>query len=143
MSTATPKVTAPISGVPGAGQKEAAEAYLRKHNIPATLQQILTSLLQQRPDDPKKFIIKKLEDAKNAKTRGQSMLVFSRENLIALYKIFDVTAKGHITLEQYKAAMQDIGAVSYNLTPNGHEKDRIGQDDFVDNAFSALLKSPS
>ncbi|KAJ3294929.1 hypothetical protein BCR33DRAFT_664210 [Rhizoclosmatium globosum] len=122
------------NSVPGAGQREAADAYLKKHNIPQTLQQIMTGLLHQRPEDPKKYIIKKLEDAKTAKTRGQAMLVFSRENLVALFKIFDITGKGHITLEQYKAAMADVGVTTYNQTPNGHEKDRINQEDFVDNA---------
>ncbi|KAJ3064520.1 EF-hand calcium-binding domain-containing protein 10 [Podochytrium sp. JEL0797] len=121
-------------GVPGAGQREAADAYLRKHNIPGTLQQIMTALIHARPEDPKKFVIKKLEDAKVAKARGQSMLVFSRENLIALFKIFDLTGKGHITFEQYTAAMVDIGAKGYNLKPAGHEKDRISQEDFVDAA---------
>ncbi|KAJ3395136.1 ATP binding domain 4 [Entophlyctis sp. JEL0112] len=120
--------------VPGNSQREAADAYLRKHNIPDTLQQILTALLHQRPDDPRKFIIKKLEEAKNSKARGQSLLVFSRENLVALFKVFDVTGKGHITLDQYKAAMTDIGACNYDSMPVGYEKDRIMMDDFVDNA---------
>ncbi|KAI8840426.1 hypothetical protein BJ741DRAFT_52523 [Chytriomyces cf. hyalinus JEL632] len=136
--------TAPLSvpGTPskvkeaslGASQKEAADAYLRKHNIPAIMEQIMTGLIHSRPEDPKKFIVKKLEDARNAKARNQSMLVFSRENLVALHRIFDVTGKGHITLDQYKAAMQDLGATNYNASPNGHEKERIYLDDFVDNA---------
>ncbi|KAG5459881.1 MAG: hypothetical protein BJ554DRAFT_8145, partial [Olpidium bornovanus] len=30
-----------------------------------------------------------------------SLNLFTRENVIALFKIFDVTEKGYITLEQY------------------------------------------
>ncbi|KAJ3138508.1 EF-hand calcium-binding domain-containing protein 1 [Physocladia obscura] len=142
------------ASVAGSTQQEIANTYLRKHNIPETLQHILTALLHQRPDDPKKFIVKKLEDAKSAKVyennffykhanlsskcaqaRGQSIIVFSKENLVALFKVFDITGKGHITLEQYKSAMFDIGAKEYNEKPAGYEKDRIMQDEFVNNAL--------
>ncbi|KAI8612215.1 hypothetical protein BC830DRAFT_1137768 [Chytriomyces sp. MP71] len=143
-TVATPQPAPPTQRQPvlGASQKEAADAFLAQHNIPFILNQIMTALIHARPDDPKKFVIKKLEDAKAAKARSQAMLVFSRENLVALYRIFDVTGKGHITFDQYKAAMQDVGALNYNMTPHGHEKDRISMDDFVDNAFSSLLKPP-
>ncbi|KAJ3207393.1 EF-hand calcium-binding domain-containing protein 10 [Dinochytrium kinnereticum] len=113
---------------------EEAKAYLDKHRIPWVMQQLLTVILHQKPADPRALMIKKLEEIKLAKTRGQSMVLFTRENLVALFKIFDVVGKGFITMEQYESAMKDIGATNYNPFPAGVEGNRIQQDTFVDNA---------
>ncbi|KAI8854753.1 hypothetical protein BC829DRAFT_160810 [Chytridium lagenaria] len=118
---------------------EDAKAYLEKHRIPWVMQQLLTSVLHQKPADPRQLMIKKLEEIKVAK--GQSMVLFTRENLIALFKIYDVIGKGCISLDQYESAMKNIGAVNYNGNPLGADANRIQQDTFVDNALVALMKS--
>ncbi|KAI8846467.1 hypothetical protein BC829DRAFT_264810 [Chytridium lagenaria] len=81
--------------------------------------------------DPRQLMIKKLEEIKVAKSRGQSMVLFTRENLIALFKIYDVIGKGCISLDQYESAMKNIGAVNYNGNPLGADANRIQQDTFV------------
>lgn len=62
------------------------------------------------------------------------MPTFSRENLSALFRMFDVTGKGSITLEKYFEAMKDIGVTNYNLKPRGHTENKISQEIFVDEA---------
>ncbi|KAJ3334220.1 EF-hand calcium-binding domain-containing protein 10 [Blyttiomyces sp. JEL0837] len=85
-------------------------------------------------DDPRALMTKKLEEMKASKSRGQSLVIFSRENLIALFRIYDVTGKGYITVDQYLTAMDNVGAQDYNKKPSGSEQGKISVDTFVENA---------
>ncbi|KAJ3127768.1 EF-hand calcium-binding domain-containing protein 10 [Irineochytrium annulatum] len=115
-----------------------AKAYIKKHNLNHVMDQLMTSILHQRPVDPRALMIRKLEDIKAARARGQNMIIFTRENLAAVFKIFDTTGKGYLTKDQYISAMEDIGAYGFNENPAGADQDRISNDTFVDNAMQAL-----
>ncbi|KAJ3046845.1 EF-hand calcium-binding domain-containing protein 10 [Rhizophlyctis rosea] len=115
--------------------------YLTKHRVPHILQMLTTAVLFERPDDPKEFMVRKLEEMRNAKARGQSLVLFTRDNLLSLFRIFDVTGKGHISLEQYHEAMKNVGAANPNPKPAGADTNRIPADTFVEEALRALYKS--
>ncbi|KAJ3023749.1 EF-hand calcium-binding domain-containing protein 10 [Thoreauomyces humboldtii] len=144
-------------------QARDATAYLEKNRVPQIIQQLLCAVLYERPDDPKEYMVRKLEETRNAKARGQALLLFTRENLTALFRIFDVTGKGSITKEQYdegtgmssptlvsialglnqslSKGMRTIGALDKASTrPSGVEHDIIRSDTFVEEALAALSK---
>ncbi|KAI8820765.1 uncharacterized protein EV422DRAFT_62379 [Fimicolochytrium jonesii] len=120
--------------------QEAAE-YLSKNKVHQIVQQLVCACLYERPDDPKEFMVRKLEEMRNARARGQSLVLFTRENLVALFRIFDVTSRGAITKQQYDQAMKNIGAYDKaNARPSGIEQDLIRQETFVEEAAAALSK---
>ncbi|KAI9334512.1 hypothetical protein DFJ73DRAFT_799088 [Zopfochytrium polystomum] len=123
-----------------ASHAEEAKAYLEKHKLEHVMQQLMTVLVHQRPADPKALLVKKLEEIKSARARNQSLSLFTKENLVAVFRIFDVTGRGYISMAQYAAAMEDIGVSKFNATPIGADQDRITLEAFVDNAFAGLLK---
>ncbi|KAJ1543555.1 EF-hand calcium-binding domain-containing protein 10, partial [Cladochytrium tenue] len=111
-----------------------ARAYLAKHRIEQVLQQLMAALLHQRPDDPRALMIKKLEEMRAAKARNQSLPAFTKENLAAVFRVFDVVGRGYITPEQYRAAMADVGVEKFDPNPPGTEARRISAETFVDRA---------
>ncbi|KAH6567239.1 hypothetical protein BASA50_000522 [Batrachochytrium salamandrivorans] len=117
-----------------------ARLYLEKHHILDIVQQLTTELLVERPEHPQEFMVRRLEAMRVARTRNQNHILFSRENAAALYKIFDITGRGYITIEQYREAMMTMGATKYNFKPLGYGVNRISSDTFVDEALTALRK---
>ncbi|KAI8998263.1 hypothetical protein BC832DRAFT_240248 [Gaertneriomyces semiglobifer] len=116
-----------------------ATEFLNRNNVPQIVQQLLCAVLHERPDNPRDFLARKLEEMRNARARGQSLTLFTRENLTALFRIFDITGKGWITSEQYAEAMKSIGAEGKaKKSSDGSAADRIYCDAFVDEAYTAL-----
>ncbi|EGF78746.1 hypothetical protein BATDEDRAFT_90541 [Batrachochytrium dendrobatidis JAM81] len=117
-----------------------ARQYLEKHRILEIVQQLTTSLLIEKPVNPQEFMIRKLEAMRVARARNQNHVLFTRANIVALYKIFDITGRGYISIEQYREAMMTIGASKYNPKPLGYGVNRISSDTFADEALTALRK---
>ncbi|KAI9105737.1 hypothetical protein DFS34DRAFT_600667 [Phlyctochytrium arcticum] len=118
-------------------QEEDAAAYLAKNRVPQIMQQMLCATLFEQPDDPKEFMVRKLEEMRNARARGQALSVFTRTDFQGLFRIFDVTGRGYITEEQYVEAMKSIGAWDRGdqRPANGAESNRIRADTFVEDAI--------
>ncbi|KAJ3162722.1 EF-hand calcium-binding domain-containing protein 10 [Geranomyces michiganensis] len=133
---------APSQGrLPAAVSPQAAEAsaYLQRNKVAHLIQQLLCATLYERPDDPREFMARKLEEIRNTRARGHSYSQFTRENLTALFRIFDVVGRGSISKAQYDAGMSVIGASEKaNPKPSGVEQDIIRCDTFVEEALSAL-----
>ncbi|KAJ3165402.1 EF-hand calcium-binding domain-containing protein 10 [Geranomyces variabilis] len=120
-------------------QAAEASAYLQKNKVSHLIQQLLCATLYERPDDPREFMARKLEEIRNARARGHSYSQFTRENLTALFRIFDVVGRGSISKVQYDAGMAVVGATEKaNPRPSGVEQDIIRCDTFVEEALSAL-----
>ncbi|RKO93629.1 hypothetical protein BDK51DRAFT_29174 [Blyttiomyces helicus] len=166
-SPATPAVSATSPPKPRAlagGQIEDAGRYLEKHRVPHILQLLTAALVQERPADPKDFLVRKLHDLRNAavrypsarlevptygwpplshplsrnKARGNPLTLFTRENLTALFMIFDVTGKGLITLEQYREAMKSIGAANAAQQPAELQDGQVSLEGFVEEGGGVL-----
>ncbi|KAI8905631.1 hypothetical protein EDD86DRAFT_241515 [Gorgonomyces haynaldii] len=114
--------------------------YLERFKIVDVIQQLTLSCLIEQPGNPREFMAKKLEAIRTSRARSQNHVVFTRENLVAVFRCFDVTGKGYISLEQYKEAMETLGAKVYNQKPSGYGLDHITLDTFADEAGSALRK---
>ena len=51
---------------------------------------------------------------------------------MALFKCYDVTGKGFITMDQYKEAMNNLGVKSFNAKPSGYGLNHITAETFAD-----------
>uniref|UniRef100_A0A667Y004 Si:dkey-42p14.3 n=1 Tax=Myripristis murdjan TaxID=586833 RepID=A0A667Y004_9TELE len=83
-------------------EKEAAD-YLEKHKIIELFDNLTSMLFFHRPENPREFLIEKLEQLRSSKLRrvpGPSL--FDSSNVDALFGILDPSNQGHITFAQYK-----------------------------------------
>ena len=67
-------------------------------------------------------------------------MLFSRDDLLGLFKLHDVTRKGRISKAQYLEIMKSVGAPSgsFSQSPKGSENDSISLETFLDESASAL-----
>lgn len=52
--------------------------------------------------------------------------------------MLDVSGRGHISLEQYKQAMDTLGVRDYNEHPSGAETNKINEETFTKEASFGL-----
>eukprot|EP00049_Salpingoeca_infusionum_P013834 m.258107 g.258107 ORF g.258107 m.258107 type:complete len:138 (-) comp15536_c3_seq1:6381-6794(-) len=123
-----------------ANQQAQALEYLKEHNIPEMFENMTAQLVFQRPENPRQFLTEYIEklQAQQAKVDdGQAPdisalpVLFSDDNAAAVFRLFDVTGRGWITLEQYKKGMRNMFITDYNETPAGFVDNRITLDTFV------------
>merc|ERR1712189_36308 len=122
-----------------AGREDAAQFYLTKHRINDLFHNITASIVFDRPDDPKQYIIdflKRLQDAKSVKMDYPN--IFDESNVASLFGILDPSSKGTISHTQYKSAMDSLGVTNYKRNPEGSENDRITLDVFQAEAKQGL-----
>eukprot|EP00794_Sanderia_malayensis_P006914 gene6914-7691_t len=125
-----------------AGREDGAQFYLNQHRVPELLNNITASLVYDRPDDPKQYIIdflKRLQDAKSVKM--DYPCIFDESNVSSLFGMLDPSSKGTITQLQYKTAMENLGVTNYNRAPEGSESDKITLDVFQNEAMQGLSAS--
>lgn len=113
-----------------------AELYINQRQIPQTIQLLASLVLFNQPENPREFMIKKLEEMKLARLKNQALPFFSRVDLIAYYRTLDVVGKGYITLAQYSAALNTIGVSNVNKKPKGYFGDMITMETFLEDAYS-------
>ncbi|KAI8895126.1 hypothetical protein BC833DRAFT_178221 [Globomyces pollinis-pini] len=99
-----------------------AEAYLNTHRIPDIILSLTQSLLVERPANPKQHMDKNLQLMRSIRARNQNQVLFTRENLQALFRFFDHVGRGYISMSQYDEAMKTIGALKFNPKPSGYGK---------------------
>jgi len=73
-------------GLPEAG------AYLQKHQVKHVLFECLSLMLENRPSDPRKFVLEHLENVKD----GMKPEQFSKEDLETMFDMFDLMQLGKI-----------------------------------------------
>ena len=120
-------------------------AYLEQHKLLPLIENLTSAVLFAQPDDPKEFIanwLQELIDARASNSLTPPSLV-EDSNLESLYNMLDITQRGVINAEQYKAAMISLGVESYNTNPLGATNDRISKDTFLNEAQSALTHANS
>ncbi|KAJ3269192.1 EF-hand calcium-binding domain-containing protein 10 [Terramyces sp. JEL0728] len=126
------------------GEKlDEAQAYLNQHRIPEIVQSLMQTILVERPA----AMAKQLQTMRSIRARNQNYVVFTRENLMGLFRYFDHVGRGYITMDQYVegslgliAAMTTVGATKYNLKPTGYGLGQITGETFTEEALSALRK---
>ncbi|ESO95707.1 hypothetical protein LOTGIDRAFT_203816 [Lottia gigantea] len=118
--------------------------YLDKHKIMELFNNLTSQLIYQRPDDPKKFMIENLEKLQKSKqSKVHCNNLFDDSNIRSVFGMLDPTGKGHITVKQYREAMETLGIKKFSQTPTGHEDDMICMETFFTDAKKGLEDSAS
>ncbi|XP_029009840.1 EF-hand calcium-binding domain-containing protein 10 [Betta splendens] len=122
-------------------REQDAVAYLEKHGIVALMDNMTSLLLFYRPENPREFLIEKLEELKISKQVGEGPHLFNNSNLDAVVRILDPANQGHITFTQYKEALMTLGIKNINECPKGANEDRISHKTFKTEAMQGLQRS--
>ena len=114
--------------------------YLKEHKILELFEQLTATLVYERPDDPRAFMKRHVCELQRVKQNPEDEpLVFIDEsNIRSVFGMLDVTGKGHITLPQYKAAMESMAVKQFNPSPAGAELNKIVRETFVREAKAAV-----
>ena len=121
------------------------KAYLEQHKILPLIENLTSAVLYAQPDNLREFIaswLQELIDARASSALNPPSLV-EDSNLESLYNMLDITQRGIINAEQYKAAMSSLGVESYNISPLGASTDRISKETFLNEAQAALTHANS
>ncbi|CAG7823221.1 unnamed protein product [Allacma fusca] len=120
--------------------------YIEKYNLISLMEYFLSLVCISAPDNPFKFIsdiARRMMLARTDREEFDNLMgdgIFQRDHVYALYRLFDKEQNGSISLSQYKTGMETLGLLQYNLTPEGHEIDKITEDVFVSETIAALEK---
>ena len=120
-----------------------ATEYLKLHKIPELFEILTSSLVYNRPEDPKNFIqtyLKQLQESHKENNSDKLPKFFDESNVTSIFGMLDISGKGHITMEQYDQAMETMGVTDYNNHPAGSELNRINEETFLREACSGLQK---
>ncbi|XP_026222395.1 EF-hand calcium-binding domain-containing protein 10 [Anabas testudineus] len=121
-------------------EQEAAD-YLKKHRINELMDNLISMLFFYRPDNPREFLIEKLEELKISRQGGvKGPNLFNNSNLDAVFRILDPANQRYITFAQYKQALTTLGIKDINECPEGVNEDRISQETFKTEAMRGLQR---
>ncbi|KAG8468436.1 hypothetical protein KFE25_013519 [Diacronema lutheri] len=95
-----------------------AEQYLERHQLSALFGQLAQALLYAKPDDPKAFLVSKLQTLRGADDLSSPMLFFGIDEIDALYDMYDVAKRG-MTIAQCTEALKALGIDGTPLLPAG------------------------
>ena len=114
--------------------------YLKEHRILDLFENLTAALVFSRPEDPKAFMRKHIEQLQKAKSNPEEEppSFIDEANIKSVFNMLDITKKGHITREQYLQAMKSMGVGQFNESPAGAELNRISQNTFVRESKAAL-----
>ncbi|KAK2842638.1 hypothetical protein Q5P01_012838 [Channa striata] len=120
-------------------REEDAAEYLRKHKIIELVDNLTSMLLFYRPENPREFLIEKLEELKISqqhKVKGPNL--FNSSNLDTVFRIMDPANQKCITFAQYQQALMTLGINEFNECPEGANEDKISHDTFKTEALHGL-----
>ncbi len=101
-------------------------------------QAITAELLFYKPENPREYIVKYLE---NAKISGTSTLI-TDQDLETMFGMFDITKRGVVTAEQANRALQVILGPSADLAEVGIASTaKLAKADFVEAMAQALKRA--
>ncbi|KAI9173108.1 EF-hand calcium-binding domain-containing protein 10 [Blastocladiella emersonii ATCC 22665] len=167
MPTSTPKPTTPstprrgaagvtsaappASAVPDsvAEQLKVTQAYLDQHQVVPVLHRLVELLVYHQPDNPRAFMARHLRDLHAVRTAGGTsaavagkapgLALFTRENLVNVFKIYDAAGSGVLNQKQFAEAMAFLGIKKATVP----KLDSIPTDYFVQEAERALNNNVS
>ncbi|CAF0725965.1 unnamed protein product [Adineta steineri] len=113
--------------------------YLQTHRIPELFHNLSASLVYNKPEDPKAFMIDYLEQLKKARITGEALPSLVQDtDLTSIFRMLDPAGHGHITYSQYSSTMEALGLINYNNSPPGKDNDRITFETFSQEARKRL-----
>lgn len=95
-----------------------AAQYLEQHQIVPLFEQLAQALIFAKPDDPKAFLISKLQSFKGAANLASPLLFFAADEIEVLYDMYDVAKRG-MTVGQCAEALKALGIDTPPQLPAG------------------------
>jgi len=93
--------------------------YLQRHNIHNLLQRLCTSLVYNKPDDPRAFLIKQLQLLQNDKQSNNNKLscnsLFTEQDFETMFKMMDPLNKGTLSSKQVSKGLEELGLGGRNV----------------------------
>ena len=87
-----------------------ARQYLEEKHILQLVQALTTAIAYSKPDDPVPFLLKTVQQLKEARDNGSSVLVcFTEDDIKALFTRLDPFNKGKISREQLEGGLLNFG----------------------------------
>mmetsp|Transcript_15182 Transcript_15182/g.38352 ORF Transcript_15182/g.38352 Transcript_15182/m.38352 type:complete len:124 (-) Transcript_15182:240-611(-) len=111
----------------------AAEEYIQEKHILPLFESLTSSLLFNKPNDIRNFLISELQKIK----AKQVPSLFTENDLRSMFKMFDITERHYITQDQFYEAMKNLGVKEPFPNPR---LEKIDEDNFVRLGWSALAK---
>lgn len=118
-----------------------AAAYLKEHQIVELFEHLGSSIIYEKPSDPKEYIknyLKQLQGSRNNSDLITPPSLFDETNLISVFGMLDITHSGYIDKVQYLQVMETLGIKMFNENPAGAELNKITQDTFLREAKVGL-----
>lgn len=131
----------PTSSSTYASHEEGAAKYLKDHKIIELFQNLTSSLVYERPEDPKSFMknhIEQLLRAKSDPDEADPPCFMDESNLKSIFSMLDVTKRGYITKEQYLQAMSNLGVRKFNEKPAGADLNKVTLETFLRESKASL-----
>ncbi|CAF3595829.1 unnamed protein product [Rotaria socialis] len=120
--------------------EETANDYLQMHRIHELFHNLSASMVYNRPEDPKVFMIDYLEQLKKARATGLAFPALVQDtDLTSVFRMLDPVGLGHITYSQYASTMEALGVTKYNTAPAGKDADHISSETFCQEASVDFL----
>jgi hypothetical protein len=95
-----------------------AAQYLDHHQIVPLFEQLAQALIFAKPEDPKAFLIQKLQSFKGAGNLASPLLFFAADEIEVLYDMYDVAKRG-MTVAQCAEALKALGIDAPPQLPAG------------------------
>lgn len=95
-----------------------ARQYLDKHQLQPLFEQLAQALIFAKPDDPRAFLVSKLQGLRNATDLTSPTLFFDREEVDTLYDMYDAAKRG-MTVAQCAEALKALGVDAPPRLPKG------------------------
>ena len=87
-----------------------ARQYIEEKHILQLAQALTTAVAYSKPDDPVPFLLKTVQQLKEARDSGSSVLVcFTEDDIKAMFTRLDPFNKGKITREQLEGSLLNFG----------------------------------
>ena len=118
-----------------------AAAYLKEHKIVELFEQLASSIIYEKPSDPKEYIksyLKQLQGSRNNSDLITPPSLFDETNLISIFGMLDISHSGYIDRVQYLQVMETLGIKKFNENPAGAELNKITRDTFLREAKAGL-----
>ncbi|XP_064633223.1 EF-hand calcium-binding domain-containing protein 10-like [Lineus longissimus] len=115
--------------------------YLKKHKVLDLFNNLTSQLIYARPENPKQYLIERLELLNTAKSANiDPPCLFDESNITSVFGMLDPTGRGSITLRQYREALQTLGIDHFDQHPAGGDVDKIQLETFVREAKHGLAR---
>jgi hypothetical protein len=95
-----------------------AAQYLEQHQIVPLFEQLAQALIFAKPDDPKAFLIAKLQAFKGAANLASPLHFFAADEVDVLYDMYDIAKRG-MTVGQCAEALKALGIEQPPQLPAG------------------------